>query len=123
MDHQGAGVPVKERILFAYLERVRTGASRVTAEDAERLRAAGWSDEAIYDAVTVCALFNFYTRWVDATGVSDMPAEAYALAGRRMAEGGYIPAEAEGGSSAADSRPSCDQGDDDPSRKRAGPRG
>ena len=53
--------------------------------------AAGWSEEAIYDAVTVCALFNFYTRWVDGTGVSDMPASAYEAAGMRMAAGGYIP--------------------------------
>ena len=29
----------------------------------------GWTDEAIYSAVSVCALFNFYNRWIDATGV------------------------------------------------------
>ena len=28
------------------------------------LRAAGWDDEAIYFAITTCALFNFYNRWI-----------------------------------------------------------
>lgn len=41
------------------------------------LKAAGWTDEALYDAISVCALFNFYNKWIDATGVSDMPAAAY----------------------------------------------
>ena len=41
-------------------------------------KGAGWSEEALYDAITVCALFNFYNTWIDATGVSDLPPEAYA---------------------------------------------
>ncbi len=57
----------------------------------DRVKAAGWSEEAIYDAVTVCALFNFYNRWIDGTGVSDMGAEAYAMSGARMKAHGYAP--------------------------------
>ena len=90
-DLRTAAIPEKERALFAFLERVSSAADRIHAEDVEALRGAGWSDEAIYDAVTVCALFNFYTRWVDGTGVSDMPASAYEAAGMRMAAGGYMP--------------------------------
>ena len=59
--------------------------------DIETVKAAGWSEEAIYDAITVCALFNFYNRWIDATGVSDMGAEAYAQSGVRMKAHGYAP--------------------------------
>jgi len=55
------------------------------------LYAAGWTDEQIYYAVTVCALFNFYNKWIDATGVSDMPAAAYEASGERMAARGYAP--------------------------------
>lgn len=55
----------------------------------EAVKRAGWSEEALYDAVTVCALFNFYNRWIDATGVQDMPAGAYELTGQRLAEHGY----------------------------------
>ena len=58
----------------------------------DEAKAAGWSDEALYDALTVCALFNFYNTWIDATGVSDMPAAAYAASGQRLATVGYVPA-------------------------------
>jgi hypothetical protein len=60
--------------------------------DVDEAKAAGWSDEALYDAVTVCALFNFYNKWIDANGVSDMPAAAYAASGERLATMGYAPA-------------------------------
>jgi len=36
-------------------------------------------------------LFNFYNRWVDATGVHDLPAAAYAMQAQRL-KGGYIHA-------------------------------
>ena len=65
----------------------------VTAADVARARGAGWSDEALYDAITVCALFQFYNNWIDATGVSDMPAAAYDMSGKRLAERGYTYAE------------------------------
>ena len=53
------------------------------------MKQIGWSEEAIYDAVTVCGLFNFYNRWIDATGVQDMPAQAYEMTGQRLKEKGY----------------------------------
>ena len=57
--------------------------------DADAVRKAGWSDEALYDAITVCSLFQFYNNWIDATGVSDMPAMAYEMSGQRLATQGY----------------------------------
>lgn len=41
----------------------------VTSGTIESLRAAGWSDAQIHDAVQVIALFNYYTRLADALGV------------------------------------------------------
>ena len=64
--------------------------NQIRREDVEQVRKAGWSDEALYDAITVCALFNFYNRWVDATGVHEMPSEAHELSGKRLAEHGYV---------------------------------
>jgi len=58
-------------------------------EDADAVRNAGWSDEALYDAITVCSLFQFYNNWIDATGVSDMSAMAYEMSGHRLATQGY----------------------------------
>ena len=52
----------------------------------------GWTDEAIYDAVTVCALFNFYVRWVDGCGVHEMSEADHRASGKRLAQFGYAPA-------------------------------
>jgi hypothetical protein len=59
--------------------------------DVDEARRAGWSDEALYDAITVCALFQFYNTWIDATGVDDMPPAAYEMSGQRLATQGYAP--------------------------------
>ena len=66
----------------------------VIGADVERVRAAGWDDEAIYYAITTCALFNFYNRWVTATGVAEMSEEAHRQQGRHLAKNGYIRKEA-----------------------------
>jgi hypothetical protein len=57
--------------------------------DVDAARKAGWSDEALYDAITVCSLFQFYNNWIDATGVADMPPLGYEMSGRRLATQGY----------------------------------
>jgi hypothetical protein len=66
--------------------------NRLQKQDLDDVKAAGWSEEAIYDAITVCALFNFYNKWIDATGVSDMSEAGYAASGERLATSGYVPA-------------------------------
>ena len=53
-------------------------------------KAAGWDDECIYYAITVCALFNFSNRWIDATGVHEMPPERHREGGKRSAQYGYV---------------------------------
>ena len=50
----------------------------------------GWTDEALYQAITVCALFNFYNRWVDAAGVHPLDAATHRAHARRTAKAGYI---------------------------------
>ena len=60
--------------------------------DVDVARKAGWSDEALYDAITVCSLFQFYNNWIDATGVADMPAIGYEMSGKRLATQGYASA-------------------------------
>jgi alkylhydroperoxidase family enzyme len=82
-------LPDAEKALLAYVDKLNLNPGRIDARDVEQVKRAGWSDEAIYDAVTVCALFNFYNRWIDGTGVHDMPASAYELSGKRLKEFGY----------------------------------
>jgi hypothetical protein len=62
----------------------------MTAGDLDAIRAAGWTDEELYFAITVCALFNFYNRWIDATGVHALSDEAHAIGGKRSAQHGYV---------------------------------
>ncbi|HEV7595201.1 MAG TPA: hypothetical protein VGO33_09395 [Gemmatimonadaceae bacterium] len=71
------------------MKKINADSVGTTPEDTDELRKAGWTDEAIYDAITVCALFNFYNVWIDATGVSDMPAIGYEMSGHRLATEGY----------------------------------
>ena len=91
-DHQKAPISDRERVLFGFVEKVNRTSNQLRPEDVAAVIAAGWSEEAVYDAITVCALFNFYNRWVDAAGVSGMPAPAYEASGIRLATQGYIPA-------------------------------
>ena len=95
-DYRTAPITEPEKALFTFIEKVNRQSNQIRRDDIDRLKAAGWSDEAIYDAVTVCALFRFYNVWVDATGVHEMPAEAHAMSGRRLATRGYVPPDSGG---------------------------
>lgn len=88
-----APIPEREKKLFGFLEKMNRESVRLQRADLDELRAAGWDDEALFDAITVCALFNFYNKWIDATGVSDMPPPAYAATGERLAARGYVQPE------------------------------
>ena len=90
-DFRTAPIGPREKALFAFIERMNRESFSLQPADVQAVIDAGWSQEAVYDAITVCALFNFYNKWIDATGVGDMPAEAYAMSGERLATGGYVP--------------------------------
>ena len=68
--------------MFRFVDKVNHDSPRITPEDMQPLYAAGWDDDAIYFAITVCALFNFYNRWIDASGVHALSDEAH-RAGRK----------------------------------------
>jgi hypothetical protein len=93
-DFATAPISNRDKALFEFLEKMNAHSNRVRKTDIDALKAVGWSEEAIYDAITVCALFKFYNAWIDATGVHDMPAAAYEMSGRRLATQGYRPAPA-----------------------------
>jgi hypothetical protein len=90
-DHLTAPVSEKLRALFVFIEKVKRASIEIGPPDIAAAKAAGWTDEALYDAITVCALFNFYNVWVDATGVQAMPPPMYEASGKRLAQHGYAP--------------------------------
>ena len=89
-DFRSSRLSDKEKALFEFVEKVNRTSNQINQGDVDRAKRAGWTDEALYDAITVCALFNFYNRWIDATGVHDMPASAYEFSGKRLKENGYV---------------------------------
>jgi alkylhydroperoxidase family enzyme len=78
------------KALFRFIDKVNHDSPSITDVDLETIRAVGWTDEALYFAITVCALFNFYNRWIDATGVHALSDEAHRQGGKRSAQGGYV---------------------------------
>jgi len=90
-DLETSALPEPEKALLRFVARMNHRAWEITAADMKPLHDAGWTDEAIYYAITVCALFNFYNRWIDAAGVHAMSGEAHREFGRRTARHGYSP--------------------------------
>ncbi len=89
-DYERAPIDAAHKALFAFVEKMNRQSNTIARADIDTLHEHGWTDEAIYDAITVCALFRFYNAWIDATGVHDLPAEAYERSGARMAAQGYV---------------------------------
>lgn len=90
MDVETSALDPREKALLRFVEQVNEEAMMITSSDVDALHAHGWTDEAIYLAITVCALFNFYNRWVDASGVHAMSEEAHREGGVRTAASGYL---------------------------------
>jgi alkylhydroperoxidase family enzyme len=88
-DLETSGLGEPDRALLRFVIKLNNAAAQIGEADIATLHAVGWSDEAIYDAVTVCGLFNFYNRWIDGTGVHPLSDEYHRMAGKRMAAGGY----------------------------------
>ncbi|MGZ3419510.1 MAG: carboxymuconolactone decarboxylase family protein [Polyangiales bacterium] len=88
-NHRTAPIGDDYKALFTLIEKICRDSTAIGPDDIAEAKAAGWTDEALYDAITVCALFQFYNTWIDATGVGDMPAMAYTMSGKRLAAGGY----------------------------------
>jgi len=88
-DYRTAPVRDAEKALLGFVEKLNTEAHAIGEADIAALHAHGWSDEAIYDGIAVCALFNFYNRWVDGHGIPDQGEEDYRAGGKRVAARGY----------------------------------
>ena len=78
-----------EKALFRFVRKVNEDSVAIGPPDIALLHAAGFTDEAIYYAITVCSLFNFYNRWIDASGVHAMSDEAHRAGAKRSAVHGY----------------------------------
>jgi alkylhydroperoxidase family enzyme len=74
---------------LAFLEKMMLEPDELGAGDLEDARAAGVSDEALIDAIHVCALFSMIVRLADALGWEVPPPEAFAARAPVLLENGY----------------------------------
>ena len=68
-DHRSAPIDGATRALLDFAVMVTRDATKVTSRDLDALRAEGFRDEDILDAVEIVGFFNYYARMADALGV------------------------------------------------------
>jgi uncharacterized peroxidase-related enzyme len=80
-----------EKALLRFARKITRDLPAMADEDVQQLRGLGWDDESIYYTILVVSLFNFYNRWVTASGVHPVSDEVHRAHGRRLALSGYEP--------------------------------
>ena len=68
-DFRTAPIPAADRVMLEYVVQVTRDATRVSREDHDRLREAGFDDRGILQITLIAAWFNYINRVADALGV------------------------------------------------------
>ncbi len=68
-DYKKAPITEQDRIMLDYVVQVTRDATRISAADHERLRAAGFDDQGILQITLIASWFNYINRVADALGV------------------------------------------------------
>lgn len=89
-DWRTAPIDEKLWVTLGLLAKVTLTPGEVGPGDIAPLRAAEISDQAIEDALVVCALFNIIDRMADALDVAIPSAEGFARTAERLLEHGYL---------------------------------
>jgi len=69
-DIDTAPLPATLKPIMAYVKKLTVLPSKLKDADTKAVYDAGWSERALYDAVQICALFNFMNRIIEGTGVT-----------------------------------------------------
>ena len=85
-----SSAPINEALkpVFLYLQKLTLTPSKLTGSDVEKVKLAGWSEEALHEAILVGCLFNFYNRLLDGHGIKGNK-EIYQFGGQHLAKNGY----------------------------------
>ncbi len=70
VDIDTAPVDEKLKPILHYVAKLNNLPAKLIRADARAVFDAGWSERALYDAVQVCAIFNFMNRIIEGTGVT-----------------------------------------------------
>ena len=86
----GEGISDRLRAMLRFADKLTKTPDRMGQSDVNALLAAGWSEQAVEDAINVVSLFNYVNRLVDAVGIKGD--EAYfRQIGTALADKGYGP--------------------------------
>ena len=68
-DYTRAPISEQDRVMLDYVAQLTRDATRISREDHERLRAAGFDDKAVLQITLIASWFNYINRVADSLGV------------------------------------------------------
>ncbi len=68
-DYRAAPITAQERVMLDYVVKLTQDATKISRNDHERLRTAGFDDKAILQITLIASWFNYINRVADALGV------------------------------------------------------
>jgi len=68
-DYTAAPITPQERVMLDYVVKLTQDATKIWKGDHERLRAAGFDDQAILQITLIASWFNYINRVADSLGV------------------------------------------------------
>ena len=91
MERDWRTAPIREplRAMLGFIQKMTLRPHELTHADADAVRAAGVSDDALVDAIHVAALFNMIVRLADSLGWDVPPFEAFYARADGMLASGY----------------------------------
>ena len=89
-DWRTAPIQPKLRAMLGFLEKLTLTPAALSRADARTLHDAGLDDDAIEDAIHVCALFNIYDRLADALEFDIPDKRGFAQSAAHLLSRGYL---------------------------------
>jgi len=68
-DYRAAPISEQDKVMLDYAAQLTRDATRISKADHERLRKAGFNDQAILQITLIASWFNYINRVADALGV------------------------------------------------------
>jgi uncharacterized peroxidase-related enzyme len=68
-DYRTAPISDQERLMLDYVAQLTKDATRISENDHQGLRSAGFDDQAILQITLIASWFNYINRVADALGV------------------------------------------------------
>jgi len=68
-DYKTAPISEQDKVMLDYVMQLTRDATRISEQDHERLRAAGFEDRGILQITLIASWFNYINRVADALGV------------------------------------------------------